>query len=54
LILASISRDGESPPFPSFEPLFAFFMVVVAFFMGDSVASVIGPKRTLAETIRQA
>src|SRR5713226_1614355 len=33
LILASISREGESPPFPSFEPLFVFFMVVVAFFM---------------------
>src|ERR1700716_1502698 len=31
LILASISREGESPPVPSFEPL--FFMVVVAFFM---------------------
>src|SRR5712691_2945481 len=28
LILASISREGESPPFPSFEPLFLFFMVV--------------------------
>src|SRR5205809_2922500 len=33
LILASISREGESPPCPSFEPLFLFFMVVVAFFM---------------------
>src|SRR6266581_8290779 len=31
LILASISREGESPPFPSFEPL--FFTIVVAFFM---------------------
>src|SRR5882724_9256452 len=30
LILASIRREGESPPFPSFEPLFVFFMVVVA------------------------
>src|SRR5947209_9897720 len=30
LILASISREGESPPFPSFEPLFLFFIVVVA------------------------
>src|SRR5215216_1165790 len=29
LILASISWDGESPPFPSFEPLiFLLFMVV--------------------------
>ncbi len=26
-------RGGESPPFPSFEPLLLFFMVVVAFFM---------------------
>src|SRR5580765_2483027 len=33
LILASISLDAESPPFSSFEPLFVFFMVVVAFFM---------------------
>src|SRR5205807_2193956 len=33
LILASISREGESPPFPTFEALFIFFMVVVAFFM---------------------
>src|SRR6202161_2091870 len=32
LILASISRDGESPPFPSFAPV--FFMGVAAFFMG--------------------
>src|SRR5207247_856424 len=32
LILASISREGESPPFPSSTPLFVFFMVV-AFFM---------------------
>src|SRR5712671_3841247 len=30
LILASISREGESPV-PSFAPLFIFFMVVVAF-----------------------
>src|SRR6476660_8187531 len=30
LILASINREGESPFFPSFEPLFLFFMVVVA------------------------
>src|SRR5262245_4101763 len=35
LILASISREGESP-FPSFEPL--VFMSVVAFFMVDSAA----------------
>src|SRR6266576_1521964 len=28
LILASISREGESPAFASFEPLFIFFMVV--------------------------
>src|SRR5207244_4120362 len=28
LILASISWEGESPPFPSSEPLFVFFMVV--------------------------
>src|SRR5258705_3266688 len=33
LILPSISREGESPPVPSFEPLFFFFMGVVAFFM---------------------
>src|SRR6185436_20994426 len=33
LILASISREGESPAFPSFEPLVVFFMVAVAFFM---------------------
>src|SRR5271163_2097402 len=33
LILESISRDGESPPCPSFEPLVLFFMVVIAFFM---------------------
>src|SRR5262249_40059716 len=31
LFLASISREGESPPFASFEPLVLFFMVVVAF-----------------------
>src|SRR4051794_16497846 len=31
-ILASISLEGE-PPFPFSEPLFLFFMVVVAFFM---------------------
>src|SRR4051794_18848924 len=29
LILASISREGDSPPFPSFELLFLLFMVVV-------------------------
>src|SRR5207248_7975118 len=28
LILASIRREGESPPFPSSTPLFVFFMVV--------------------------
>src|SRR5467141_1133616 len=33
LILASISREGGSPPFPSFETLFAVFMSVVAFFI---------------------
>src|SRR6266436_6372260 len=33
LILASIRREGEPPAFPSFEPLFVFFMDVVAFFM---------------------
>src|SRR4051812_20671904 len=33
LILESISREGESPPFAPFEPLLLFFMVVVAFFM---------------------
>ena len=33
LILASISPEGESPAFPSFEPLLLFLMVVVAFFM---------------------
>src|ERR1700716_3391654 len=33
LILASISREGESPAFASFEPLFVFFMVVVVFCM---------------------
>src|SRR5262245_36789477 len=33
LILASISREGESPPFPSVAPLVFFFMVVVAFFI---------------------
>src|SRR6202166_3419951 len=33
LILASISREGGSPPFPSFGPLPLFFVVVVAFFM---------------------
>src|SRR5262245_38628221 len=32
LILASISREGESPAFPAFEPLVFFVMVVVAFF----------------------
>src|ERR1700752_1470378 len=38
LILASMSADGESPLFPSCEPLFIFFMVVVAFFIVDSAA----------------
>src|SRR5438552_10086853 len=33
LILASISREGEFPPFPSSTPLFVVFMVVVAFFL---------------------
>src|SRR5258706_6761190 len=33
LILASINSEGESPPFPSFEPLLLFIMVVVSFFM---------------------
>src|SRR6476619_1450674 len=33
LILASISAAGESPFFSSFEPLFVFFMMVVALFM---------------------
>src|SRR5215510_4731561 len=33
LILASISREGDSPPFSSFAPLLLFFMVVVAFFI---------------------
>src|SRR5471032_3101885 len=31
LILASISSEGESPPFASFEALPVFFMVVAAF-----------------------
>src|SRR4029077_21166992 len=30
LILASNSSEGESPPFPSFESLFLFFMISVA------------------------
>jgi hypothetical protein len=30
LILASISREGESPPFASFGLFFVFLMVVVA------------------------
>src|SRR5258706_15966445 len=34
LILASISLEGDSPPFPSPTVFFAFFMDVVAFFMG--------------------
>src|ERR1700704_1261399 len=38
LILASISREGESPAFTSFEPLLLFFMAGVAFFMVDLVA----------------
>src|SRR5215471_12022804 len=33
LILASISRDGEYSPFPSFELLLLFFVLVVDFFM---------------------
>src|SRR5262247_3417846 len=33
LILASINREVESPPFPSCEPVFLFFLVVAAFFM---------------------
>src|SRR5437763_5223461 len=33
LILASISREGEPPSFPSFGPLVLFFMLVVAFLM---------------------
>src|SRR5262247_2177457 len=33
LILASLSREGESPPLPSFAPLLLFFMVIVAFVM---------------------
>src|SRR4051794_12527537 len=33
LILASISREGESSAFPCVEPLFVFFMMVVAFVM---------------------
>src|SRR3954451_11088037 len=36
LILASIGGEGESSPVPSSEPLFLFFMVVVAFFAGHS------------------
>src|SRR5437899_7218205 len=47
LILASIRREGESPPLPSFEPLFVFFIVVVAFFMlivaRPSLAGGMGP-----------
>src|SRR5262245_6152866 len=33
LILASMSREGESPPSPSFEPLLIFFMAIVAVLM---------------------
>src|SRR6185436_10945822 len=44
-ILASLSREGESRPPPSFEPLF-LFMVVVAFFM------VVPTHLTLAAHIR--
>src|SRR6188472_508546 len=33
LILASISREGESSPFPFFEPLSFFLMGAIAFFM---------------------
>src|SRR6185312_1225977 len=36
-IFASISREGECPAFPSFEPL--FFTIVVAFFMLLSLRS---------------
>src|SRR5580700_1037566 len=37
LILASICREGKSPPFASFAPLI-FFMVAIAFFMVLSAA----------------
>src|SRR5262249_29758267 len=43
LILASIRRDGESPPARSFAPL--FFMVIVAFFV------VVGACRLLASPV---
>src|SRR5262245_63710201 len=33
LILASMSREGEIPPCPAFEPLFLFFMAVVTFLL---------------------
>src|ERR1700676_2868418 len=33
LILASICREGETPPFPSCKPFLLFFIVVVAFLM---------------------
>src|SRR6478736_8248995 len=33
LILPSMSCEGESPPFPCFDSLFIFLMVVVDFFM---------------------
>src|ERR1700722_1141379 len=39
LIFASISRDGEPPPFSSFEPLDLFFMVVIAFFIVGAARS---------------
>src|ERR1700728_3851964 len=44
LILASISREGESPPFGSFAPVLLFFMVAVAFFV---VASLFRDSRTV-------
>src|ERR671911_423456 len=42
LILASISCEGESPPFASFAPLLLFFMVVVAFLMASRSQSFAG------------
>src|SRR5436305_9915948 len=33
LILASISSEAPSPPFPTFDELFAFFVIVFAFFV---------------------
>src|SRR5436309_8903876 len=43
LILASISREAESPPLPSFEPLFLFFMVVVASLLSDGASPAAPP-----------